>query len=395
MGQQITELEAVERARKIVPRVAASSARSDALRRLDDDAVAALREQRLPSLFTPRRFGGAELSPRAHLLAVAELAHGCSAASWVLMVCGAHTFVVGRYPEQCQQEVFGSDPDVLIAGTLSPQGVVRATDGGWILKGRWQFGSGCDHSPWLLIGARVHEPKAGAWKHVHVVVPARDIVIDDTWHTLGMRGTGSKDLVANDVFVPAHRAVPTTPTFTGDCPAASSAVYRLPVLGALSSMVAASVLGIAERGFELFARRARERRDPLGGSKAANPVVQARFSESRAELQAARLLLVNICDRFDEVMQADAGPLPVEKRLEFRADAGYVVELCQRALARLFAAAGAHAIYDEPSELQRIHRDLGTATHHAIVDYDSISQLAGAVALGVDVGEDPLGFPFA
>ena len=390
----MTALEAVQRAREIVPRVAASSARSEALRRLDDDAVAALREQRLGSLFTPRRFGGSELPPRAHLLAVAELAHGCSAASWVLMVCGAHTYVAGRFPERCQQEVFGGDPDVLIAGTLSPQGAVRATDGGWILKGRWQFASGCDHAPWLLIGARVFQPEPGDWKHQHVLVPTREIELDDTWHTLGMRGTGSKDLVANDVFVPAHRAVPTHPTFVGDCPEASSAVFRLPVLGALSAMVAASVLGIAERGFELFAQSARERRDARGGTKAENSVVQSRFSESRSELQAARLLLLNVCDRFEAVMKADAGPLPVTERIRFRADAAYVVELSQRAMSRLFAASGAHAIY-EPSELQRVHRDLGTATHHAIVDYDSIAQLAGAVALGIDVGEDPLGFPLA
>ncbi|HTO09665.1 MAG TPA: acyl-CoA dehydrogenase family protein [Myxococcota bacterium] len=394
MAEQIAELEAVQRAREIVPRVAASSARSEALRRLDDDAVAALREQRLGSLFTPRRFGGFELTPRAHLLAVAELGHGCSAASWVLMVCGAHTYVVGRFPERCQQEVFGADPEVLIAGTLSPQGSVRASGDGWILNGRWQFASGCDHSPWLLIGARVVEPKPGAWKHVHVVVPARDMVLDDTWHTLGMRGTGSKDLVARDVFVPAHRAVPTHPTFVGDCPEASSAVYRLPVLGALSAMVAASVLGIAERGFERFVASARERRDARSGTKARDPGVQARFSESRSELQAARLLLLHICDRFEAAMKQDAGPLSLEERIRFRADAAYVVELCQRALGRLFSASGAHAIY-ESSELQRIRRDLDTASHHAIVDYDSIAQLAGAVTLGVDPGEDPLGFPFA
>jgi alkylation response protein AidB-like acyl-CoA dehydrogenase len=387
-------VDAVQRARQIVPRVAATSARSEALRRLDDDAVAALHEQRLGSLFTPRRYGGFELAPRAHLLAVAELAHGCSAASWVLMVCGAHTYVVGRFPERCQQEVFGTDPDVLIAGTLSPQGSVRATDGGWVLKGRWQFASGCDHSPWLLVGARVFEPKPGDWKHRHVVVPTRDIELDDTWHTLGMRGTGSKDLVAQDVFVPAYRAVPTRPTFIGDCPQASSAVYRLPVLGVLSSMVAASVLGIAERGFELFVQSARERRDARSGTKAEDPVVQARFSESRSELQAARLLLLHICDRLDAAIDSDQGPLGVEERIRLRADAAYMVELSQRALGRLFAASGAHAIY-ESSELQRIQRDLNTATHHAIVDYDSIAQLAGSVALGVEIAEDAHGFPVA
>jgi alkylation response protein AidB-like acyl-CoA dehydrogenase len=121
----------IQAAQAIVPRLEASSLRSEQLRRLDDDAVAAMKEAGLARLFTPKQFGGFELPPRAHILSSATLAHGCSAASWVLMVCGAHTYVVGRYPEACQEEVF-ANPDVLIAGTLASQGTIERTAEGWL-----------------------------------------------------------------------------------------------------------------------------------------------------------------------------------------------------------------------------------------------------------------------
>jgi len=141
----------------IVARLAATSASSEALRKVDGDAIAAMREAGLARLLAPKRFGGCELPPSAHIRTCTIAAHGCSAAAWVHMVCGAHTFVLGRYPERCQQEVFGDTPDVLIPGTLAPQGIVRRVDGGWLLNGRWQFGSGVDHGPWLFIGAKGSE----------------------------------------------------------------------------------------------------------------------------------------------------------------------------------------------------------------------------------------------
>ena len=129
------------------------STASEAARKAAPESVAAMREAGLARLLTPKVFGGLELPPSAQIDACMATGRSCSAASWVNMVCAAHTFVVARYPQQCRDEVFDGDPDVLIPGTLAPQGSARPVEGGVILNGQWQFGSGIDHGPWLLLGA--------------------------------------------------------------------------------------------------------------------------------------------------------------------------------------------------------------------------------------------------
>ena len=121
----------VAAAEAILPVLAEHSAESDLQRHVHPASLKAVCETGLSRVLTPKRFGGMELSPPAHIRSCITLAHGCSAAAWVHMVCRARTYVVGRYPEQCQQEVFGETPDVLIPGTLAPQGQARKTDGGW------------------------------------------------------------------------------------------------------------------------------------------------------------------------------------------------------------------------------------------------------------------------
>ena len=204
-------------ARAIIPVLKESAERSESQRCVDSAAIQALQQSGLSRMLAPASLGGYELSPSAHIRSCRILAEGCSAASWVHMVCGAHTYVLGRYPQQCQEEVFDGNPDILLPGTLAPQGKARQTTGGWVLNGRWQFASGVDHGDWLLIGAKaVADDGETGLMSVHVFVPKSDLTVLDTWHTLGMRGTGSKDLVADDVFVPDHRAMETPLMFNGD-----------------------------------------------------------------------------------------------------------------------------------------------------------------------------------
>jgi alkylation response protein AidB-like acyl-CoA dehydrogenase len=374
--------ETLDAARAIAPRLEAVSETSELARRVDDDAVAALQEAGLIRLMAPRAHGGAELPIRHQILSCAETAKACPAASWLQMVCGAHTYIAGRYPETCQAEVFATGPDVLIPGTLAPQGAARQVEGGWRVSGRWQFGSGCDHGPWFLIGAATPEGPPGG---VHVIVPAAEVTIDDTWYTLGLRGTGSKDLVLEDVFVPDHRAMLTPGLFVGQTAEDAGALYHLPVAPGLASMLAGSVLGMAERGYRRFVDYAAVRKEVIGtANKAEKAGTQMRVAQSGIELQAARLLLEGICDRFDAVMAADEPPMPLAERVQVRWEAAYVVELCRRATERLFAAAGAHGIYDT-SPLQRVFRDINTASHHAIVDFDNLAEAKGMMELGLEV----------
>jgi len=381
-------IDPIAAANDILPRLRATTHQSEQLRRLHEDAVAAMRAAGLNRLLAPKHYGGFELPLRAQILSCAATARGDAAAAWIQMVCGAHTFVLGSFPHACQDEVFGSSPDVLIAGTLASQGTVERVPGGWRLNGRWQFCSGVDHSPWLLIGARqLHSDQdPDRIRNAHVVVPASEITIDDTWYTLGLEGTGSKDIVAKDVFVPAHRAMPTGALFTGQSEHARSPLYRLPVLASLASMLAGGVVGMAQRGFDAYVDLTKVRRDIYaGGSKSANTGIQRRTAEAGVELATARLLLERICEQFDDAMAADRPPLDVPVRAQIRWQAAYVVEIARRALERVFNAAGAHAVYDS-SELQRAHRDVNTASHHAIVDFDGVAEISGRVLLGLDPG---------
>lgn len=380
--------------RSILPRLAATTHESDKLRRLSDDAANALRESGLARMITPRQFGGYELSPSAHIWSCAEIGNVCSAASWVLMVCVAHDYIIGRFPEECQREVYEGDADNLIAGSLAPAGILTRVEGGWRLTGRWQFGSGCDHSPWFILGTRMANPGPDDYIIHHVMVPRADVVIDDTWHTLGMRGTGSKDLVVTDAFVPDYRTVPTYPTFLGLSSHAKAPTYRLSVYSGLPAMLSGSVLGMAEAGLKAFIDATSKRVSPYGVVKAANTSMQKRVAESSAEVAAARRLLNDMCDRFDALMAIDQAPMSAQDRIQMRWDAAYVVELCRRAIERLYAASGAHGIY-EGNPVYRAFRDISTACHHAVIDFDTVSGMMGQFKLTGDLGENPRAAPFA
>jgi alkylation response protein AidB-like acyl-CoA dehydrogenase len=383
----MSDFDALAAARTILPDIAALSQNSELNRRVDDAAIAAMAAAGLARLLTPRKYGGHELPPSAQIQTCMITASACSAASWVHMVCGAHTFVAARFSEQCCDEVFAAGPDVLIPGTLAPQGEVVRTNGGWRLNGRWQFGSGVGHGPWLLLGAMGEKDDAGNRAPPrHVIVPADDIQVDDTWYSLGLRGSGSQDLLADDVFVPDHRSMPTVPLFMGTFESTAGPLYRLPVMGGLASMLAGTVVGMAETGLSRFVDANKVRRDVyMGNAKAAKVGIQMRVAEAGGELAAARRLVEENCDLLDAAMAANELPLDVPARMRIRWNAAYAVELCRRATDRIYAAAGAHAIYDH-HPLQRLYRDMNTACHHAIVDFDGVAELKGRVELGLEDG---------
>lgn len=391
--QEAVEFDYKAATRAILPRLAKSTDASEANRRLDDDAAAALKESGLTKVLTPKKYGGFEMSPSAHIWACAEVGKVCSSASWVLMVCVAHDYIIGRFSDQCQKEVYEGDADNLLAGCLQPQGTIERVEGGYRLNGRWQFGSGCDHSPWFILGARLTNAEEGEHFIHHVMIPKDDLEIDDTWFTLGMRGTGSKDLVVKDVFVPEYRTMPTYPTFLGETPHTDARCFQLPVYAGLASMLTASVLGMAERGLAAFLERTSARKSAYGVVKAQSSLMQKRVSESTAEIVEARRLLESICARFDTAMEG-TGSMTEEERIQIRFDAAYIAELCRRAMERMYASSGAHGIY-ESSVLQRAYRDVNTACHHAVVDFDHVSELQGMMTLLGTTNENKLAAPFA
>ncbi len=287
--------EILSRVSAIHERIAARAADSEQARRLDPDSIAAMREAGIFRLLAPRRYGGYEATLRTQMEATAVIAHAYPAAGWLQVVLGGHTWILGSFPEKCQDEVFGDGPDVRIPGTLAAQGKAVTVDGGWRLSGRWQFCSGVDHGDWLLIGALADHLPQTPDRSLHVVVPRAEVVVDDTWFSLGLRGTGSKDIVARDAFVPAHRAMPSRMLFEGRSPHAAlhaTGLYRLPVLSGLGLQLGGAVLGMARRALELHVERTRTRREVYTkNAKSEHAGTQSRIAESAAEVLSAELLL--------------------------------------------------------------------------------------------------------
>ncbi|MDA0823469.1 MAG: acyl-CoA dehydrogenase family protein [Proteobacteria bacterium] len=300
------------------------------------------------------------------------------------MVCAAHSFILGRFPRRCQDETFGDDPNVLIPGTPSGQGTCARTDGGWLMNGRWQFCSGVDHGKWIMAGSTGTKDESGnKTPNMLVVMPARDLIIDDTWHVLGMRGTGSKDIVANNAFVPNYRAIPIVQAFLGTIPDIDRPLYRLPIPATLSAMGIGTVLGIAERGIEEFIEQTRIRQDVyVGGAKANRSGLQMRIAEAKTQVELARMLVERNCDLLDMAM-ADPAPMPLDARAQIRWNATYAAQLCRRAIDRIFAAAGAHATYNV-NPLQSFFRDISTASHHGVLDFDTVAEIQGKVLLNAE-----------
>jgi 3-hydroxy-9,10-secoandrosta-1,3,5(10)-triene-9,17-dione monooxygenase len=300
------------------------------------------------------------------------------------MVCGAHTFIAGRLPRDGQDEVFGTDPGTLIPGVPSRQGTCMRTDGGYLLEGRWSFASGVDHGRWVMVGSRgVRNAADQPSPAMLVVLPKDDVVVDDTWYTLGMRGTGSKDVVLDRVFVPERRTVRMSDAWLGTVPGVDIPLYRLPVNATLATLLLGSIVGMSERGLQRFVEETRGRIDAYTGEpKVDSAGLRRRVAEARAELAHAWALANENCDLLEEAMRHDP-PMATAARAQARWNAAYAAELCRRAAERLYAGAGARAAHDD-NVLQQAFRDVSTATHHAMLDFDATVEMQGKLLLGVD-----------
>jgi alkylation response protein AidB-like acyl-CoA dehydrogenase len=159
-------------------------------------------------------------------------------------------------------------------------------------------------------------------------------------------------------------------------------------------MLSGSVLGIAERGFKAFVEKTSARKSAYGVMKAESAGMQRRIAESGAEIAQARRLLDDICQRFDKAMAADQPPMSDRERMQFRWEAAYIAELSRRAMERIYASAGAHGLYEGHPVLQA-YRDVVTACHHAVVDFDTVSEMQGRVTLLGSLNENPRAAPFA
>ena len=329
----------------------------------------------------PIRFGGMGLDCDVALDIAAELGRGCGSTAWCYSVWVSHNWLVGAFPEQAQEEYWHPSPDAISSSSLNPYcGTVTATSGGYQVSGRWDFCSGCDAASWVLIGG------IGPEGRMMMMLPKSDYQIDDTWYASGLRGTGSKDVLVDQAFVPEHRTVLMTDLMEAQAPGRKvhdMANYRIPLRSILSFYLSAPIIGAAQGAIDSFEEYLGHRVSARTGQSMAHIAgIQTRLAEAEAEVRVARLLMQ--ADGREVVDLAKNHTMPTrEERARYRRDQAYVVRLCVQAVNRIYEASGGHAVFDS-SPIQRFHRDVHAGAHHVSLFWDEVAEQYGMMRLGLE-----------
>ena len=344
-----------ERAEAMIPALQDRAARTEAEGRLPRETIDEFVEAGFFRVFVPKRYGGFELDYGLTQVELCnQIGRGCGSSAWVQSVVACHAWILGMMPEAVQEAVWAAGPDTLVTTAVSASsGRVRRVEGGYRLNGRWQFSSGCDFAEWiLLVGPLEGEEGRSPW----CLVNKRDFEIDhDSWHPMGLAGTGSKDIDVKDAFVPEEWASP-----MGARPGAhlhDSYIYRIPFAPFFFLNVSCPALGVARGAVEEYVRQvnARPGRSTVGR--------QARLAESSAAVDAALALMRADMTEVTETGRAESDMTP-EQLARWERDLGYATKLCVEAVDRLLTSVGAHGI-DAANPIHRAGRDIHAIGTHA------------------------------
>ncbi|HEV8220902.1 MAG TPA: flavin-dependent monooxygenase [Streptosporangiaceae bacterium] len=360
---------------------------------IPDASVKALAETGFFRLLQPARFGGLEADPVAFYTAVRLIASACGSTGWVASVLGVHPWHIGLFPLAAQEEVWAEDPETRASSSYAPTGRATAVDGGHQLTGRWSFSSGCNHATWVLLGGFVVDDQGHPVDFRTFLLPARDYTIDDVWDTVGLRGTGSNDIVVEDVFVPEHRSLSFTEVTKCRCPgqeANPGPLFRLPYGSVFPYSITAPIIGMASGAYDAHVAYQRKRvRASYAGQKAAeDPHGQVRVAQAAAEIDAPWLALErNMADLMAHARAGEKIPIPL--RLRVRRDQVLGTGRSISAVDLLFENSGGRALA-AGTVIQRHWRDAHAGRVHAINDPERALTMFGRGEFGLDVGPDAM-----
>lgn len=363
----------LDQADRLAALAAAASTEAEHQRRLTPEVVEALRRSGLTGLGLPSRLQGRAAPPMVTVEVLERVAAGDGAAAWVVMINATSSLVAAYLPWEGAQRVFAGGPSTLTAGVFAPKGLARASSGGYRVSGQWPFASGSLHASWISGGCRV-EGDGGTRT---MFFPAADVSILDTWHTSGLRATGSHDFRVDDVEVPEEL----TASLESGAPWTDEPLYRLPVFGMLALGVAAVSLGIARGAIDDLTGMAGAK-VPTGSSRtlAARPAVQEAVARAEAALGSARAYLLDTAGEL-WTRVCHGAELGGRERAGLRLAATHAVEAATVTVDAMYRAGGGSAIY-ETSRLQQRFRDVHTATQHMMVAQPTW-EVVGRVLLGV------------
>lgn len=368
MSNKLSAEELIERARQLAPKLRERAKEADALRHVPEATIADMRELGLFKAVQPARYGGYEHDPRIIYDIQLELGKGCASSAWVFGVLSVHTWQMALFPEKAQDEVWGENPDTLIASSYMPVGKTAWVEGGATLSGHWSFSSGCDHCDWIFLGAFVPVEEGSPPDLRTFLLPRKDYEIIDNWYVTGLKASGSKDIKVNEVFVPEHRLHKFSDGFKQSSPGNevnTSNVYRYPFGQIHVRSVSTPALGAALGALEDYVDFMKKKVSQATGGRASDSFVNAASAAESAALLDREITTLR--RNFDEMMSyiEKGESIPLERRIRFRYDAAKAVSVAVEVVDQLFTNSGGRVLF-EGNFINRAFQDIhAIRQHHA------------------------------
>lgn len=373
--------EMLGRVDELVPRLRERAEETEQLRRLPDTTMQELSEAGVFRILAPKDLGGYGMGVETYAEVIRRLARGCASTAWTAGHLIEHTWMLARWPQRVQDEVFAHGPAPLAAATGAPLGTARKVWGGFSISGHWSFASGVMHSEWALLAVQCDDVR------LQCLVPVAELELLDVWHTAGLRGTGSNDLRAENLFVPGHRTMEWARLSSADNPGSmihTDPLIHTPMAMLLNLVAPAAALGAAEYAVDLFREHMmlRKVKNNADNRQADSPLAQARFSKSYGMVATARLHWQDAVRLVSGSVGRQPSTLTEEERAHCRLALALSGEASDEAV-RLVMSGSGGSVHRLSHPLQRIQRDVSVLLNHPTLSADPILEQAGRGLLGL------------
>ncbi|WP_442114026.1 indole-3-acetate monooxygenase [Pseudomonas sp. NUPR-001] len=345
----------------------------DRQRHISRDVIDAFKAQGVYRALVPRRFGGSECSPAQFCEMIERISHADGSAGWVASF-GMSPVYLAALPLETIAQVYANGPDVVFAGGIFPPQPAEVVPGGFKVKGRWKYSSGSMGAD--IVGVGIAPKNGDAFDLPRIaVMPQSKVRIDETWETVGLLGTGSHDLVIDDVVVPEQW------TFVrGGASNLDEPFFRYPSLSFATQVLSVVGLGVARAALDELAGMASGRISVTGAPALADrPLAQVDIAKAEAALRSARAFFYEAIDQaWDHVLAGN--PVPAATTNLLRLSSTHATRVAADVARTAQMLSGMTGVYNE-SPLARCVNDAQVVTQHAFMG-DVTYQNAGAIFFG-------------
>jgi indole-3-acetate monooxygenase len=362
----------------IQPQIEADIEAMQSDRRMSPPIAAALAQTGAFQMLVPKAVGGQECPALEIIQTIESLAKIDASVAWCVMI-GATSSIYSAYlPSALAKTVYG-ERTTITGGVFAPMGTAVLDGNHYVVNGHWRWASGSQNCNWLSGGCIVMDN--GVATQRAMIFPARQAELIDTWHTMGLRGTGSGDMKVTGLRVPKELSV----SLLTDRPVATGALYAFPAFGLLAMGIAAVACGNALAALNEFRQEGASLK--TGGARkslAERATVQTEFAQATAELKAARAFMIDELGQSWDAAKAD-GQISLEKRAGLRLAATHLTRTCARVCRQIHDLSGGVAVFSG-NKLERRLRDSQTMTAHMMIASPTY-ELTGKILLGMSNNE--------